>query len=575
MIQFDDYEKRTSHPLMEDDAPDEEFSMEDLPFEEDINALLGDESEHCAEENSDIERLIDSNSPLDDPVRVYLVQMGDIPMMSRSEELEAATKIEKTRENFRKILFSSDYMIKTAIALLENVIDGSLRLDRTLNVSVTNAEGKKHFTQVLQINTQTLREILRRNREDFRIVLSRTVDPDLRKKHYSDLQARRRRAFTLLKELEIRIQCFNPGLDYLRETNRSMQALYQELQELKATLVHYENCGNAPDDSSEMTYRIVPASEWSSEEGPSVRKETLEKRIEQLRRKLLSLMNKTEESPRSLKRKLEKIALLQSDFNAAKSAFSSGNLRLVVSIAKHYKNRGLSFLDLIQEGNTGLMRAVDKFEYKRGYKFSTYATWWIRQAISRAIAEQSRTIRVPSHLLDTMNVVQSASRKLVQQKKVQPSVQDIAQNTGLSQDDVQTVMQMSRAPLSLDRPIDGQVDMIFGEFIEDQRSNDPLSEMNATALRDLINDALSVLSFREREVLRLRFGLADGYTYTLEEVGRIFSVTRERVRQIEAKAVRKLQHPVRARQLYVFLDNNSVGSAPVSGGSAVGVSNIF
>lgn len=575
MIHFDDYEKRTPSPLMEDDTPEDEFLVEDLPFEEDINALLGEDTEPCDGDSGDQEYLVDSNSPLDDPVRVYLVQMGDIPMMTRSEELAAATKIEKKREKYRRILFSSDFMIKTAISLLEKVIEGSLRLDRTLNVSVTNAEGKRHFTQVIQINTQTLREILRRNQEDFRIVLKRSTDPEARKQHFKDLKARRKRAFILLRELEIRIQCFNQPLDYLQETNRTMQTLYQELQELKATLHHYEIQGNKQDDSLDLAYRIVSDSENSQDERPSVRKETIEKRMIQIRKKLLALMNITEESPRSLKRKLEKIARLQSDFNKAKSVFSSGNLRLVVSIAKHYKNRGLSFLDLIQEGNTGLMRAVDKFEYKRGYKFSTYATWWIRQAISRAIAEQSRTIRVPSHLLDTMNMVQTASRKLVQQKKVPPTVQDIAQNTGLSQDDVHTVMQMSRAPLSLDRPVDGQMDMIFGEFIEDQRSSDPLSEMNATALRDLINDALSVLSFREREVLRLRFGLADGYTYTLEEVGRIFSVTRERVRQIEAKAVRKLQHPVRARQLYVFLDNNSVGASPISGGSSVGVANIF
>jgi RNA polymerase primary sigma factor len=244
----------------------------------------------------------------------------------------------------------------------------------------------------------------------------------------------------------------------------------------------------------------------------------------------------------------------QNDYDAAKRDLSAGNLRLVVSIAKRYRNRGLSFLDLIQEGNTGLMRAVDKFEHARGYKFSTYATWWIRQAITRALADQSRTIRLPVHMIETMGKVRAVTRDYIQKIGREPSAEETAEAVGLTLEEARIVLKMTRQPLSLDQPVGDHDDSFFGEFVQDHREDDPLLEMSQQMLKSRVDEALQHLNYREREIIRLRYGLVDGYSYTLEEVGKIFSVTRERVRQIEAKAVRKLQHPVRCRILEGFVN---------------------
>ena len=245
------------------------------------------------------------------------------------------------------------------------------------------------------------------------------------------------------------------------------------------------------------------------------------------------------------------------EYDKAMRDLSGGNLRLVVSIAKKYRNRGMTFLDLIQEGNTGLMRAVDKYEYRRGYKFSTYATWWIRQAITRAIADQARTIRVPVHMIETMTRLRAAARTLLQEMGREPTVEEMAEVANVPIDEARRVMRISRQPISLDKPIGESDDSAFGDFLEDRSNDSPVSNAASEMLKDKIDVVLKTLTYREREIIKLRYGLGDGYTYTLEEVGRIFKVTRERVRQIEAKAVRKLQHPVRSRQLQGFLEGIS------------------
>ena len=276
-------------------------------------------------------------------------------------------------------------------------------------------------------------------------------------------------------------------------------------------------------------------------------------RRQRLGRALRRLSNQTHETPNSVARRCERITRLYDEYEAAKRELSAGNLRLVVAIAKKYRNRGLSFLDLIQEGNTGLMRAVDKFEFRRGFKFSTYATWWIRQAITRALSDQGRTIRIPVHMIDVLSRLRNVQKQLTQQMGREASYEEIAAASEMEPGEVARIMEIGRQPVSLDRPVGDGEETCFGEFVEDENTINPTSAANNGILKREIERLLGTLTYREREIIRLRFGLTDGCSYTLEEIGRIFKVTRERVRQIEASAVNKLKNPMRSRGLQGFL----------------------
>ena len=276
--------------------------------------------------------------------------------------------------------------------------------------------------------------------------------------------------------------------------------------------------------------------------------------IVRLQKRIQNVQTEVDLDVADIKEINRRVSIGEAKARRAKKEMVEANLRLVISIAKKYTNRGLQFLDLIQEGNIGLMKAVDKFEYRRGYKFSTYATWWIRQAITRSIADQARTIRIPVHMIETMSKLRNVTKKLIQAKGREPTIEEVAQAAEVSVEEAKRVMKISKHPISLDRPIGESDDSYFGDFIEDDAVESPVLAASREMLKDRIVNVLDTLTFREREIIKLRYGIGDGYTYTLEEVGRIFRVTRERVRQIEAKAVRKLQHPVRARKLSGFLD---------------------
>ncbi len=453
----------------------------------------------------------------DDPVRMYLTQMGEIPLLTRAEEITLARRIEATRADFRRTLLECDYVMQMAFKTLQRVYTGELPFDRTVQVSVTDRLEKDQILGRLPHNLRTVEVLLAQNRQDYRIATSKSHRAAARREAWQRLGRRRRRAVRMIEELGLRTQRIEPMIRPIEEFSRRVTELQAKLKANK------KSKGNADERAA-----------WLSEY-----------------RRILWV---TQESPTSLRNRVERIRVVYSRYQRAKRGLSEGNLRLVVSIAKKYRNRGLSFLDLIQEGNAGLMRAVDKFEYRRGFKFCTYATWWIRQAITRAVADQSRTIRIPVHMVETMSRVRNVSRQLLQEMGREPTIEETARRAGTSIEETRRVLAMSRYPISLDRPVGNSEDSHFGDLLPDGAADSPAVGAAQEMLRGRISKVLKTLSYREREIIKLRYGLGDGYSYTLEEVGHIFKVTRERIRQIEAKAVRKLQQPSRSQELVGFLE---------------------
>jgi RNA polymerase primary sigma factor len=489
--------------------------------EEDVDLLLKDEeslSEGAAEAEEDEEAASTVTEKIDDPVRIYLTQMGQIPLLSRDEEIALAKRIEIARKCFRRKILQFATSIERCLETLQEVHEGALPFDRTLNVSALPDVQKEALVARVPGNLETVRRLLARNRTDWQKYRSRATGDARKVQVLRAIRHRCRKCMLLLEELCLRIKRVQPLMGVVGSLYARMASIESELEALRKS------------------------------NGNRAKRRALEGELRHLEDRICT--------PYPLfKARAESARLVHDHYERAKQELSGGNLRLVVSIAKKYRNRGLSFLDLIQEGNTGLMRAVDKYEYRRGYKFSTYATWWIRQAITRAIADQARTIRIPVHMIETMSHIRNVVKKLLQEKGREPTLEEIAAEADLSISETRRVLRISKRPISLDRPIGESEDSFFGDFIEDESAANPISMAAQEMLKDKIDTVLSTLTYREREIIKLRYGLGDGYTYTLEEVGRIFNVTRERVRQIEAKAVRKLQHPVRSRKLEGFIDS--------------------
>jgi RNA polymerase primary sigma factor len=451
-----------------------------------------------------------------DPIRLYLSQMSEIPLLSRTEEISLAKKIEVTRKRFRRTLLSCDYAMRETVKILTQVYKGELPFDRTIKVSLTEQLAKEQILARMPHNLRTIENLLEKNREDFTRLVRKSTSREERQLARRNFLRRRRKCLQLAEEMSLRTRRVHPHMAQLESYSRRMDQIQARLAAIKG----------------DVTCRDERAD---------------------LRRELFDLMRITLESPKSLRERCRSFRRQHQEYEDAKRQLSSGNLRLVVSIAKKYRNRGLSFLDLIQEGNTGLMRAVDKYEYRRGFKFSTYATWWIRQAITRAIADQARTIRIPVHMIDILSKLRNIQKRLQQELGREATTEEIAGQTEVPLEEVRRILDIGRHPVSLDRPVGDSEDSSFGEFLQDNTSDNPVFCASNAILREKIEVLLKTLTWREREIVRLRYGLQDGYTYTLEEVGRIFKVTRERVRQIEAKAVRKLQHPNRSQHLEGFL----------------------
>jgi len=457
---------------------------------------------------------------IEDPIRMYLTQMGEIPLLTREQEISLARRIELSRMSFRRKMLEIDYCAINAVNILQQVQEGTLSFDRTMRISTAENLVRTVIRKRLPANVETVNKLLKINQNLFKKSLY-TEDPASVKSMLKRIHRNRRKIATLLEELSLRTSRIQPMKAKLRSISGKMHRLEQILSE---------------GENQNMT----------SED------------IEAVKQELAGMQDLVMDTPKLLDKKLRAIDRIFCQYEETKRTLSSANLRLVVSIAKKYRNRGLSFLDIIQEGNTGLMRAVDKYEYRRGYKFSTYATWWIRQAITRAIADHARTIRIPVHMIETMSRLRTAGKTLLQKLGREPTIEEIALEADMTIEETRRVLKISKHPISLDRPIGESEDSYFGDFIEDNDIDSPVASAAQEMLKERIDAVLNTLSYREREIIKLRYGIGDGYTYTLEEVGRIFKVTRERVRQVEAKAIRKMQHPVRSRKLEGFLEHKTV-----------------
>ncbi|HEX4053961.1 MAG TPA: RNA polymerase sigma factor RpoD [Tepidisphaeraceae bacterium] len=480
-----------------------------------------DDDDEALDLNLEAELAEASTKRIDDPVRMYLTQMGEIPLLTREQEIALAKKIEITRKIFRSKVLESDYCLQSAVEILQQVDDGDLPFDRTMKISTDEGMADKGtIGQRIPMNLTSVRQMLSRNRENWDELRDAKSKKEQEEVHLA-IRRRRRRSVKLLEELALRTSKVTPLMKKLSSISTKMVELEQRIEELKKIKDPGED-------------------------------------LEVCQEELSGLEDLVLEDAQNLHRRVVAVRKIYNKYEDAKRKLSGGNLRLVVSIAKKYRNRGLSFLDIIQEGNTGLMRAVDKYEYRRGFKFSTYATWWIRQAITRAIADHARTIRIPVHMIETMSKLRNISKALMQELGREPTIEEIARRAKMTVAETRRVLKISRHPISLDRPVGESEDSYFGDFIEDEKADNPVESATQEMLKDKIEQVLKTLTYREREIIKLRYGIGDGYTYTLEEVGRIFKVTRERVRQVEAKAIRKLQHPVRARKLEGFLPGSVV-----------------
>lgn len=508
-----------------DEGGDPEMVPELIAAFEDADLDIVDEPDAAEQAKLDAipDSMVEPETPSSsrDPIRMYLSQMGHIPLLTREKEIFLAKQIELVRKWFRRKMMESDFALNLAIETIKKVIAGELPFERTLRTSETEDLRKEQIQGRIPVNLPTIERLMGQNREDWEL-LKAEKDAAGRATIKQRMARRRRKLCWLIEELSVRTQRLQPIMRRMEQIARRIGELQNQIRVLSERRTH------AAANESEI-----------------------------LRRELNELAEMTLEFPEDFCDRMRRVMAKFDAWTSAKQQLSGGNLRLVVSIAKKYRNRGLSFLDLIQEGNAGLMRGVEKYEYRRGYKFSTYATWWIRQAITRAVADHARTIRIPVHMFQCISTLKAKSEQIRQDTGRDPSMEELAEAVGMSLEETERIMKTWKHPVSLDTPVGESEDASFGDFLEDDNESSPSETAMHEMLRDKIEVVLRSLTYREREIIRLRYGLGDGYSYTLEETGRIFKVTRERIRQIESKALRKLQHHTRADHLKGFVDDVS------------------
>ena len=483
-----------------------------------------DDYKQRMEEAEEEESRSSQHDILDDPVRMYLKQMGQVPLLTREQEVEISKRIENAELKAQTALFEASAVGAYIGTLGAKLLNREERFDRVvIDKKIDSREAYFKGLPNLVENTQKSEKAVAESWQEY---LKAKSDNE-RKKVMAKHKKRENVLRANFSKFFFKLKVYEEYLEQLRPTLEEIETLHAQLERAK----HPKTKKDAALDVRAINHRL--------------------KQIEAAQRiapgPLLAVVAQTRVHVR--------------EAHQAKTEMVEANLRLVISIAKKYTNRGLSFLDLIQEGNMGLMKAVEKFEYRRGYKFSTYATWWIRQAITRSIAAQARTIRIPVHMIETLNKVMQVQKQLLQEFGHEPTPEEVADEMNLPVERVQQIMKMAQQPISLQSPVGDGDDTSFGDFIEDKSAENPYDMTAFSLLREKIIDVLDSLTERERRVLSLRFGLVDGYSRTLEEVGKQFKVTRERIRQIEAKALRKMRHPTRIRQLHGFFDAEQIDNA--------------